>query len=352
MTDDPTREADGTPRSPLTPEQILAALAQVDDTHPLAALAAADQQREAVTPRLLEAMADALDDPDALFDEDETLFAYALYLLAKWREPRAHPLMIRWLSLPGEGAFDLAGDVVTQDAPRLLAATCGGDLAEIKRLIVNPRINEWCRGSAIESLVVLAAWGEVPRESVVGYYRWLLEEGLDADWPGAWDAVACACADIEAIELFPFLRGAYEEDLLDPGVMAPGDLDDIEHLPRGETFAAFRRHRPPVDDVARATSWWGCFDSSGNDDGVDGPGEEDDEFDDDDPDDADDIDLDEGDSGDEADAADVESEAGDAGESAREGWQPPAPVRAGPKVGRNDPCPCGSGKKYKKCCLE
>ncbi|MDA7791233.1 SEC-C metal-binding domain-containing protein [Opitutales bacterium] len=25
-------------------------------------------------------------------------------------------------------------------------------------------------------------------------------------------------------------------------------------------------------------------------------------------------------------------------------------VRDAPKVGRNDPCPCGSGKKYKKCC--
>jgi SEC-C motif-containing protein len=25
-------------------------------------------------------------------------------------------------------------------------------------------------------------------------------------------------------------------------------------------------------------------------------------------------------------------------------------VNDGPKVGRNDPCPCGSGKKYKKCC--
>jgi SEC-C motif-containing protein len=25
-------------------------------------------------------------------------------------------------------------------------------------------------------------------------------------------------------------------------------------------------------------------------------------------------------------------------------------IRQGPKVGRNDPCPCGSGKKYKKCC--
>ncbi len=29
---------------------------------------------------------------------------------------------------------------------------------------------------------------------------------------------------------------------------------------------------------------------------------------------------------------------------------PVAPVSAGPKVGRNDPCPCGSGKKHKKCC--
>jgi SEC-C motif len=26
-------------------------------------------------------------------------------------------------------------------------------------------------------------------------------------------------------------------------------------------------------------------------------------------------------------------------------------IRAGPKIGRNEPCPCGSGKKYKKCCL-
>lgn len=25
--------------------------------------------------------------------------------------------------------------------------------------------------------------------------------------------------------------------------------------------------------------------------------------------------------------------------------------RTEPRIGRNDPCPCGSGKKYKKCCL-
>jgi SEC-C motif-containing protein len=32
--------------------------------------------------------------------------------------------------------------------------------------------------------------------------------------------------------------------------------------------------------------------------------------------------------------------------------QGPPPVKStAPKVGRNDPCPCGSGKKYKHCCL-
>lgn len=29
----------------------------------------------------------------------------------------------------------------------------------------------------------------------------------------------------------------------------------------------------------------------------------------------------------------------------------PVSVISGPKVGRNDPCPCGSGLKYKKCCV-
>jgi preprotein translocase subunit SecA len=41
--------------------------------------------------------------------------------------------------------------------------------------------------------------------------------------------------------------------------------------------------------------------------------------------------------------SDVVSEAAAAVERAK-------PVRSGPKVGRNDPCPCGSGRKYKHCC--
>ncbi len=42
-------------------------------------------------------------------------------------------------------------------------------------------------------------------------------------------------------------------------------------------------------------------------------------------------------------ASDIVSEAAAAVERAK-------PVRTGPKVGRNDPCPCGSKKKFKQCC--
>lgn len=35
--------------------------------------------------------------------------------------------------------------------------------------------------------------------------------------------------------------------------------------------------------------------------------------------------------------------------SAPQNRQAPQPVKAGPRINRNDPCPCGSGKKYKNC---
>jgi preprotein translocase subunit SecA len=51
---------------------------------------------------------------------------------------------------------------------------------------------------------------------------------------------------------------------------------------------------------------------------------------------------------------DVQYQHADVTTDSVEGEQPAerttAPVRSGPKVGRNDPCPCGSGKKYKACC--
>ena len=48
--------------------------------------------------------------------------------------------------------------------------------------------------------------------------------------------------------------------------------------------------------------------------------------------------------------APAESRPSDVVSEANEVMSKAKPVRSGPKVGRNDSCPCGSGKKYKQCC--
>jgi preprotein translocase subunit SecA len=50
-----------------------------------------------------------------------------------------------------------------------------------------------------------------------------------------------------------------------------------------------------------------------------------------------------------SDGGAVQAEAESNGEVAVAEAPKPKPVRVGQKVGRNDPCPCGSGKKYKQC---
>jgi hypothetical protein len=57
------------------------------------------------------------------------------------------------------------------------------------------------------------------------------------------------------------------------------------------------------------------------------------------------------DEGDDAGMFDEDDDFGNVFDADEPAWEAPPLIRAGPKVGRNDPCPCGSGKKYKHCHL-
>ncbi len=293
----------------LTPEQVLAELSVVRDTQPVDALAAADLHRGALIDPLLQGIERGLADPTGLPENEGMLFSYSMYLLTKWREPHAYPLIVRWLSLPGEAAFEIGGDTVTEEGSRFLVSTCGGDVAPFKALILNRDANEYCRGQAVEALALLAAWEEVPYESVVDYFLWLAREGLERESNQAWNSLAANCAHLEALPVFPELRRAYEQGLIDPLFIQARELDQVEAAPRGKEIARFRERHPLIIDVAQETSWWACFSR--------------------------------------------ERTKRSQGLTGRAGYEPgerPPPHRAPPKIGRNNPCPCGSGKKYKRCC--
>ena len=161
-----THEPVTPPVPTMAPSGILADLSSDAPEPPREALESADGHRPLLVEPLLRALECGLANPTDASPDEATLFCYALYLLAKWREPRAYRYVVRWLSLPGEAPFHLAGDIVTQDGPRILAAVCDGDLEPIKALVVDRSANEYGRGAAVTALALLAVWAEVPRESI------------------------------------------------------------------------------------------------------------------------------------------------------------------------------------------
>jgi hypothetical protein len=309
-----TREPLAAPVASMPAEEVLQALAEAGPGNYEDALISADAHREALVGPLLEALEGGIADPRGASEQDASLFSHALYLLAKWREPRAYPYVIRWLSLPEEGPFDLAGDIVTQDGARILAGVCDGDLEPIKALILNRQAHEYGRSAGVSALALLAAWAEVPRAHIIDSLLWLAREGLEREPGAVWDALAFASADIEALEIFAELRRAYDDGLVNSQSIERSELDEVEAMPRGTMVRQTRQHHRPIDDVAVASAWWDRH-------------QPDEDADDLLPPDRDDWD----------DEKDGDAETAE-------------PYRAPAKVGRNEPCPCGSGKKYKKCC--
>jgi len=156
----------GKPVPPMSAEAVLRTLAE-DQPDALAdALASADAHRETLVDPLLEALERGLADPLGASPEEASLFSYALYVLAKWREPRAYPYVIRWLSLAEEEPFDIAGDVVTQDGGRILAAVCDGHLEPITALIVNQQADEWVRSAGVDPDPIRCGRSVADRRSV------------------------------------------------------------------------------------------------------------------------------------------------------------------------------------------
>jgi len=82
-------------------------------------------------------------------DNDYMAHLYSMFLLAQFPETRAYPLVLRFALLPGDLAYALSGDFITDDLGRVLASVCGGDIAGIQSLIENESAHEWS-GSRIE----------------------------------------------------------------------------------------------------------------------------------------------------------------------------------------------------------
>jgi hypothetical protein len=277
-----------------------------------AAVEAAVARREEVTPELLRILEDTVERAKQLDAEGGYMaHLYAMFLLAQFREARAYPLVVRFASLPGELLDSLCGDFLTEDLGRILASVCGGQLAGIQSLIENEATDEYVRGAAVSSLVTLVAAGQKSREEIVSYFAGLFQGKLVRQWSHVWDTLVSYSSDLYPGELLDDIERAYNDGLVDTRYIGFDDVKRDLALGKDGTLARLAKdsHHRLVEDTAAEMGWWACFNEGR-----------------------------------------AKSTSSAAPKSRLFPAAPSQIRRATPKTGRNEPCPCGSSKKYKKCC--
>jgi hypothetical protein len=295
----------------MTIPEILRQFQRPVQPFPLAEMRAAAKQREEITPELLRILEDAIDRAEELAEDESYMpHLYALYLLAQFRETRAYPLVIRLASLPSETLDLLVGEsFVTESLGRILVSVSGGDIAPIQHLIEDEQAGDYVRMAAIGSLTILVGTGDKSREEIVAYFAELFRGKLERRPSDMWCELVACTADLYPDELFDDVKKAYDDDLIDPNFVG---LDEVER-DRAAGWEAMRRRleqkplRRPILSAIREMQGWPCFQEPRNKQP--------------------------------SSLADLH--------------HMPAirPVSSAErKIGRNEPCPCGSGKKYKKCC--
>ena len=339
-------------------QEVLDSLRTLTKKLPREALREIQANREEYIPELLESLADIRDNIDEIYknaNEDNyySLPMYAMYLLAEFREKRAFPYLIELMRLSEDHLDYVFGDSITEDLKNMLLSTFdetdGEHMQMLIETIENPALFRYSRLAAIDTYALLQMEGHVSREDFISYMRSLIYEKFidkeeeeneddeesneedDEDYDYYDDDLVFMCTavvgcilDTHTHQMIPDALFLYDNDRVDKSLR--GDYDD---------FLDWMFYKKPyeesphyIEDTVSTLKW---LDKSEESRPKDESGESEDSF---------------GKSIAEGIKKDREQDQLVAQNSTQN------IVQKQHKPGRNDPCPCGSGKKYKKCCID
>jgi uncharacterized protein YecA (UPF0149 family) len=191
-------------------------------------------------------------------------------------------------------------DTLREEMPFFYAAMGQAAIEPLTRQLLDTEADTYTRSGAGESLQEMAEAHPELRGAIVP----ILEQALTIETED--DALAaflvCNLLDIKAKESLPIIEKAFEEERVDETIVQMADVEEHFDLPR-VTPSKRVFFTEEGDDIALPIDEW----------------------------------------------HEARRQAGMVAEEDEEEEEVAVPYVAPPKVGRNDPCPCGSGKKYKRC---
>jgi hypothetical protein len=288
-------------------ESIVDALRHSPET-PSTAIAFGALYADAIEPDILAVLHRAL--REELDTPDQRLLFRGIHILGGRQFPAAFRPFVEFLRGPFE-RVEVLGDAITETLARILAGLFDGDDEPLRALILDAEVDPFVRSAALRALGTLYFDGRIDRAAFADYLRRLDEERLLAeDDDVLWSAWMCVVGVLGMTELAPRVRAAFADQRIDPMYASETNFDQLldEALARPDDRTRLADEQMgTIDDVLGELEKYPAWN---------------DEATDEDP----------------LDWAAEDTIAAPAHNPFRD-------------VGRNDPCPCGSGKKAKKCCL-
>ena len=300
----------------MTPETIMIELSKQGAVPlPRKALLAAGEQRDEMTGIFLSYVNELAANNGHMPDERRHAFLIIFYLLAEWHETKAFRPLIDVLRIDPDNLDLLIGDGITTMAWRAIYSVFDGDFAPIILAIHDENTDEFIRSGMFQTLSAIAKHTPGHRPEIISilknfYNAFHKEENAEERY--FWVGWANCIADIGASELSPLVRNAFHSGEIDPHWMEYDDFERyFEHNHGKEPTRSVwggEDEQPEISSAIEELSRWYRFSKE---------------------------------------AINAERE-----HQALKNHSIPQKIYiGGKKVGRNSPCPCGSGLKFKKCCL-
>lgn len=223
-------------------------------------------------------------------------FYWAFRLAAMFCDPNTFQWTRRLLQLPVNLIDENLGQsFITEDLKYVLAATAHNNWQELKHDINHKDLDEYVRGACLHALTLMVARGELKRSLVVNDFKVLFNQGLQDQIPELLYRLISACANFWPGECLEEIREIFGLNLADENMTSIDTVLKKLHLGQKACLEKLHQKMEAYCTLAQPVT------------------------------------------------------------------PPPmstlnqifnSPQIAPAMPGRNDPCPCNSGKKYKKCCLQ
>jgi hypothetical protein len=301
------RDFDLMTASQMTIPAMLDALASEEEGLPWPAIQFARENWEEVGPALIDVLNAFVEKKDCSERAHDILF-FALPLMMEKRETKAFASLAR-LARDADPLFDILGEGVEPLMHRIFAGVFDGDVDRLWSIIESPHGDSMVRGAALQAYAWLLFSKGAPMEGAEARFARAFETLEPKDADPVWVELAMTAATLNMMSIVPLMRIACRKGYIPARIIRMKDLEDEFAIGRSDFFRHSReyvRDNGPLDDAfTQMEEWFAVGD-------------------------------------------DEEGEEEAAGQPQHEFGTPVVnPLRM---IGRNDPCPCGSGKKHKKCC--